>query len=117
MNRDRLIEGAKEALAALGNGYKPRPKPEFVLAGGDAHAEMVKFLKDGQEKGWFFSHDVTVATAVAKIVTGGEGAAQITVSERDMYARERASFLELAKTPQTRERITQLLRNGKSIRN
>ncbi|MEM7215654.1 MAG: 3-hydroxyacyl-CoA dehydrogenase NAD-binding domain-containing protein [Pseudomonadota bacterium] len=117
MNRDRLIEGAREALSALGNGYKPRQKPEFMLAGGDAHAEMVEFLNHGKEKGWFFAHDVTVATAIAKIVTGGDGAAQESVSERDMYARERASFIELAKTPETRERITQLLRNGKSIRN
>jgi len=117
MNRDRLIEGAREALSALGNGYKPRERPQFQLAGGQAHAEMVSFLNDGREKGWFFPHDVTVATAIAKIVTGGDNAAQDTVSEKDMYARERASFIELAKTAETRERITQLLRNGRSIRN
>ncbi|MEM9278110.1 MAG: 3-hydroxyacyl-CoA dehydrogenase NAD-binding domain-containing protein [Pseudomonadota bacterium] len=117
MNRDRLIEGAREALTALGNGYAPRKKPAFKLAGGEAHAEMVKFLNDGKEKGWFFPHDVTVATAIAKIVTGGDDAGQDEVSETDMYARERASFIELAKTPETRERITQLLRNGRSIRN
>ena len=117
MNRDRLIEGAREALSALGNGYKPRERPQFQLAGGEAHAEMVSFLNDGREKGWFFPHDVTVATAIAKIVTGGDNAAQDTVSEKDMYARERASFIELAKTSETRERITQLLRNGRSIRN
>ncbi len=117
MNRDRLIEGARDPLAALGNGYKPREKPQFQLAGGEAHAEMVQFMNDGRDKGWFFPHDVTVATAIAKIVTGGDNSAKEMVSEKDMYARERASFLELAKTPQTRERITQLLRNGKSIRN
>ncbi|MEM9330556.1 MAG: 3-hydroxyacyl-CoA dehydrogenase NAD-binding domain-containing protein [Pseudomonadota bacterium] len=117
MNRDRLIEGARAALAALGNGYQPRTKPEFELAGGAAHQKMVEFLEGGREKGWFFDHDVTVATAIAKIVTGGDGANKDTVSELDMFARERASFIELAKTPETRERITQLLRNGKSIRN
>ena len=78
---------------------------------------MVSFLNDGKEKGWFFPHDVTVATAIAKIVTGGDNAAQETVTEKDIYARERASFIELAKTAETRERITQLLRNGRSIRN
>ncbi|MGI9350064.1 MAG: 3-hydroxyacyl-CoA dehydrogenase NAD-binding domain-containing protein [Rhizobiaceae bacterium] len=117
MNRDRLIEGALGALAALGNGYKPREKPKFQLAGGEAHSEMVEFLNEGREKGWFFPHDVTVATAVAKIVTGGDDSEKATVSETSMYARERASFIELAKTSETRERITQLLRNGKSIRN
>ena len=117
MNRDRLIEGAKAALAAMSNGYKPRQKPEFMLAGGEAHAEMVKFLEEGHAKGWFFDHDVTVATAIAKIMTGGEGAAKEQASERDMYARERASFIELAQTDKTHERISQLLRNGNSIRN
>jgi len=117
MNRDRLIEGAREALAAVGNGYKPRARPEFKLAGGVAHAEMVSFLEDGKKKGWFFPHDVTVATSVARIMTGGDDAEPISVTEKDMYARERASFIELAKTSETLERITKLLREGLSIRN
>jgi len=117
MNRDRLIEGAREALAAVGNGYKPRARPEFKLAGGVAHAEMVSFLEDGKKKDWFFPHDVTVATSVARIMTGGDDAEPISVTEKDMYARERASFIELAKTSETLERITKLLREGLSIRN
>lgn len=117
MNRDRLIEGAKSALAALGNGYQPREKPEFMLAGGKAHAEMVKFLAEGQEKGWFFPHDVTVATAIAGIMTGGDDAEPKAVSEKDLFARERAAFIGLAKTPQTHERISKLLREGQAIRN
>ena len=117
MNRDRLIEGSRAALKNLKDGYKPREKPEFILAGGDSHAEMVSFLEMGQTKGWFFPHDVVVASAIAKIMTGGEGAERDTVSERDMFARERASFIELAKTEGTRERITKLLREGRSIRN
>ena len=117
MNRDRLIEASRAALAKMHNGYKPREKPEFMLAGGEAHDEMVAFLEDGKDKGWFFPHDVTVASAIAKIMTGGSGSQKLKVTEQDMYARERASFIELAKTPETLERITQLLRNGNAIRN
>lgn len=117
MNRDRLIEGSREALKALSNGYKPRAKPDFMLAGGSAHKEMVEFLQQGHQKGWFFDHDVVVATAVAKIMTGGDDAEPAPATERDLYARERASFIELAKTAATRERITKLLREGRSIRN
>jgi 3-hydroxyacyl-CoA dehydrogenase len=117
MNRDRLIEASRAALANMHNGYKPREKPEFMLAGGEAHDEMVAFLESGKEKGWFFPHDVTVASAIAKIMTGGSGSEKLAVTEQDMYARERASFIELAKTPETLERITQLLRNGNAIRN
>ena len=117
MNRDRLIEEALSSLAELAVDYRPRAKPEFMLAGGEAHQTMVDFLAEGQKKGWFFPHDVTVATAIAGIMTGGEQSGQDTVSEADMYARERAAFVALAKTDETRERITQLLRHGKSIRN
>ncbi len=117
MNRDRLIEGARKALFDMHNGYKPRDKPQFMLAGGEAHDAMVAFLEDGKDKGWFFPHDVVVASAIAKIMTGGSGSEKLPQTEQDMYARERASFIELAKTPETLERITQLLRNGNAIRN
>ena len=117
MNRDRLIEGAKQALADLAPGYKPRAVPSFELAGGDAYQAMVEFLEKGVAKGMFFPHDVTVGSAVAKIVTGGPNSGKITVSEADMFARERESFIELAQTPQTHERIKHLLRNGSALRN
>ena len=117
MNRDRLIEGAREALKAMSNGYAPRERPVFQLAGGETHAALVEFLEKGRAKGIFFDHDVTVATAIAKIVTGGENSDQETVSEKDMFARERGSFIELAKTPETHARIHGLLRLSQSIRN
>ncbi len=120
MNRDRLIESALSALAGISQNYKPRQKPEFHLAGAEAHQAMVDFLAKGQEKGHFFPHDVTVATIIAEIVTGGssiENGSTEVYSEKDLFARERQAFLKLAKTPETLERITQLLRNGRSIRN
>ncbi|MDJ0614837.1 MAG: 3-hydroxyacyl-CoA dehydrogenase NAD-binding domain-containing protein [Rhizobiaceae bacterium] len=117
MNRDRLIEGAKAALAAMSNGYKPRERPAFKLAGGAAQTEMDEFLEKGKEKGWFFSHDVMVASTVAEIMTGGSDSGMIEVDEREMFARERAAFIKLAKTKETHERIFSLLRNGTSIRN
>jgi 3-hydroxyacyl-CoA dehydrogenase len=117
MNRDRLIAGAREALVALSEKYTPRQRPVFRLAGADIHQELVKFLEQGRDKGHFFDHDVTVATEIAGIVTGGDQVQNGDVSERDMFARERAAFIRLAKTPQTHTRIHSLLRNGVSIRN
>ena len=117
MNRDRLIEGAREALAAMSSGYKPRERPAFQLAGGEAQKEMVEFLEKGREKGWFFPHDVTVASAVAEIMTGGVDADPVETDEKTLFARERQAFIKLAKTKETHERIFNLLRNGNSIRN
>ncbi|MGB7336787.1 MAG: 3-hydroxyacyl-CoA dehydrogenase NAD-binding domain-containing protein [Salaquimonas sp.] len=109
MNRDRLVEAALKELSRLGKGYKPRSKPEFTLGGGAAYSQAVELLEKGRAKGWFFPHDVTVATQVAWIVSGGENAEQTIVSERDMYAREREAFIRLAKTPETLTRITGML--------
>ena len=117
MNRDRLIEGGLSLLNSMADGYSPRKKPDFKLAGGAAQAEMVSFLEEGRKKGWFFDHDVTVATEIAKIMTGGDDAEVTQLSETDMYERERQAFITLAKTAETKERITQLLRHGRSIRN
>ena len=65
----------------------------------------------------FFPHDVTVATAIAGIVTGGADSNGESVSETDLFAREREAFIQLAKTPQTLARITQMLSGGGTLRN
>lgn len=115
MNRDRLVEGARKMIADLSPAYKPRPEPVFRLAGHQEHASMLEFLDKGAEKGKFLPHDVTVAGEIAWIVTGGEDGA-IEASEQDMFDRERAAFLRLAKTPQTRARIEGML-SGNPVRN
>ncbi|MCP4070979.1 MAG: 3-hydroxyacyl-CoA dehydrogenase [Hyphomicrobiales bacterium] len=117
MNRDRLVVAASEALGELAGGYNPRSAPDFVLTGGEVFSDMVKFLEKGKAKGWFYAHDVTVASAIAAIVTGGAGTPLCEVSEQDMFDSERANFINLAQTPQTLERIEMMLGGGGLIRN
>ncbi len=117
MNRDRLVQAALRSIAEMSDGYRPRTRPQLVLAGGQVYAAMVAFLEKGRDKGQFFDHDVTVASAVAAIVTGGAGAAAKIVSEQDMFRFERENFIRLAKTPQTRARIESLLTTGGAVRN
>jgi 3-hydroxyacyl-CoA dehydrogenase len=117
MNRDRLVGAGRSALSDMQNGYRARKAPEFVLAGGDLYSQMVEFLDKGKTKGWFYPHDVTVASAIAAIVTGGENSLGRQVSEQEMFDYERQNFIRLAKTPQTRERIVSMLDGGKIIRN
>lgn len=117
MNRDRLMESAVFAIDRLSEDYKPREKPEFVLAGGEVYSELVAFLEKGREKGWFFPHDVTVASEIARIVTGGINSEKTKVTEKDMYRFERESFIRLAKTDLTRARIYGMLREGGPPRN
>lgn len=117
MNRDRLVSTAIDAVAALAPDYHPRHPPEFVLTGGDVYSQMVEFLEKGEKKGLFFAHDVTVASAVASIVTGGADCAYRGASEQELFDLERASFIQLAKTRETRIRIESMLGGGGLIRN
>lgn len=114
MNRDRLISTALEELAVMGRDYQPRIAPNFRLAGQTALDDMVAFLEKGRKKGWFFDHDITVATTIANIMCGPD---EGMLSEMDMFARERAAFIALAQTPQTAARIEAMLSGRGGLRN
>ncbi|MGI9400049.1 MAG: enoyl-CoA hydratase/isomerase family protein, partial [Rhizobiaceae bacterium] len=116
MNRDRLLNGAKVALKELQEGYSAPGIPQMELAGAETYDAMKKFLAEGREKGKFLDHDVTVAQAVARIVTGGEDGGG-TVDETEMFARERHEFISLSHTQETKARIAYLLDNGTPLRN
>jgi 3-hydroxyacyl-CoA dehydrogenase len=117
INRDRLVSKSREMLQGMGGKYRPRTPPEFRLAGGDVFQAMLEFLQKGRDKGYFMPHDVTVASEIAWIVTGGEGTQDGPVSEADMFSREREAFIRLAKTPETHARIYGMLRKGEVPRN
>ena len=54
---------------------------------------------------------------MARIVTGGDIAPGTIMSEQDLFNAERDSFLRLAKTPETQERIVTMLDLGSPVRN
>jgi len=116
MNRDRLYSTSVAQVRALANGYQTPAEPEVKLAGGDSLARMNQFMDDGIARGDFFPHDKRVAMQIASVMCSDDGQAR-TVSEEELYARERAAFIQLAQTPQTRERIHHLLHLGGALRN
>ena len=117
MNRDRLVSAGLAEIDAMTADYKPRERPQFELAGSDAYEAMVGFLEKGRAKGHFMPHDVTVASQIAWIVTGGRDGQSGKLDEQAMYAREREAFLRLAKTPQTLARISGMLSGAGIPRN
>ncbi|NBR41081.1 MAG: hypothetical protein EBT93_16990 [Alphaproteobacteria bacterium] len=117
MNRDKLMSSAIEAIAAMNQkGYTAPTAPVLTLPGSGILTRMSDFMDKGISDGLFYPHDKTVAMAVASIVVSDTPDGE-TVSEDDMFARERRAFLRLAKTPETLERITMLMEHGQSIRN
>jgi 3-hydroxyacyl-CoA dehydrogenase len=116
MNRDRLYSRSVEVLDELSPGYAVPAVPQFQLAGGDVLQRMAAFMDDGIGRGDFYPHDKTVAMEIATVMCSDDGQAQ-AADEQTLYDRERAAFIRLAKTPQTRERIHSLLHGGGAIRN
>ncbi len=116
MNRDRLLPRAIEMVTAMQDGYRTPQPPVAQLADGALASKMDTFMQDGIDRGDFMPHDKTVAMAIASVMLRGDDDGE-TADEQELYARERAAFIRLAKTPQTYERITSMLDDGAAIRN
>ncbi len=125
INRDRLYSQALDKLHNLAVAYKPPTEPEIQLADSALLVKMAEFMDAGIERGDFFPHDKTVAMHVGAVICadaeGGSGvdseADYETSTEDNLYARERANFIKLAQTPETKARIFSVLRQGKAVRN
>lgn len=118
MNRDKLVARAMQDIEATNKaGYQAPDEPEIMLAPYDLRDEMAAFMDKGIEDGLFFTHDKQVAMTIATIVTADEDEQTHSVSEDDLFARERRAFISLAKTEPTYERISTMLDKGTPVRN
>ena len=109
MNRDKLITQATEMLTKMAPNYTPPKPPKMTLPGKALLSKMDSFMSDGVNKGWFKPHNKTTAMEIAKIVINTRSDETLDVSEQDMFDRERAAFLNLAKTPETKRWIKAML--------
>ena len=109
MNRDKLITRATTLLTDMAPGYTPPTPPKMILPGKATFSKMEAFMSDGLVKGWFKSHNKTTAMEIATIVVNITSNEPLEVTEQDMFNRERAAFLRLAKTPDTKRWITAML--------
>ena len=116
MNRDRLLPRAITMVQDMAHGYQPPAPPAVQLAAANMTEKMAGFMQDGIDRGDFLPHDKTVAMAIASIMVRGTGDAA-AVDETELFARERAAFIRLAKTAATAERISSMMDQGAPIRN
>lgn len=109
MNRDKLITQATKMIMEMSPNYRPPAPPKMVLPGKSILSKMDRFMSEGVTKGWFKPHNKTTAMEIATIVINTTSDDSLEVSEQDMFDRERAAFLKLAKTPQTKRWINAML--------
>ncbi|WP_158918286.1 3-hydroxyacyl-CoA dehydrogenase/enoyl-CoA hydratase family protein [Caulobacter sp. S45] len=117
MNRDRLLADAKAKALALVENYAPPPKPEFRLPSAGGKTAMDMAVDGFHKQGKATDHDVTVADALATVLSGGDYDLVDVVTEQQVLDLERAAFLRLLKTPQTLARVEHMLETGKPLRN
>ena len=117
MNRDRVLAEAVDKVHALSPGYAPPEPPVFHLPGSSGKAALALAVGEFARTGKATVHDVAVADALARVLTGGDADLTDEVGEDALLALEREAVLSLMRTEGTRARIEHMLRTGKPLRN
>ena len=115
-NRDRLLSEAMKAIADP-SAQRGFDRPPLSMPGKPVFEDMKQWLANAQSEGKLLPHDVFVCTELARIVTGGEIEPGTMWTEQDLFDAERRSFLTLASTQETRDRIVSMLDKGAAVRN
>ena len=117
MNRDRVLAEAIDKVHALSPGYTPPEPPVFNLPGPSGKAALALAVGEFARTGKATAHDVVVADALARVLTGGDADLTDEVGEEALLALEREAVLSLVRTAGTRARIEHMLGTGKPLRN
>jgi 3-hydroxyacyl-CoA dehydrogenase len=119
MNRDRLIEDAKQtALGMVREGYvQPHQRTDIPVPGQAALATIKMAVHMMIRAGYISEYDGHVATKLAYIITGGDLSRPTRVSEQYLLDLEREAFVSLCGEPKTQMRIQHMLETGKPLRN
>ncbi|MBE9475072.1 MAG: enoyl-CoA hydratase/isomerase family protein [Chloroflexi bacterium] len=118
LNKDHLLaEAKKEVLNMVNSGYMA-PLPEKIYAAGrDGLAALQVGIFMFREGKFMTDHEALIVNKAAHVMTGGEISRPAWVDEQYILDLEREAFLSLCGEEKTQERIWNLLRTGKPLRN
>ena len=117
MNRDRLLQDAKQRALSMVDGYAAPEKPEFRLPGATGRAAL-KLAVDGfSKRGLATPHDEVVAAELAIVLTGGDTDITETVTEADLLKLEVDGFMRLVRNSRSQDRVEHMLETGQPLRN
>ena len=119
MNRFELLAIAKaEARSLAAAGYRPPLRQRDIPVAGRSAAATIKAYMNNMLEGKFISeHDYLIGSKIADVMCGGDLDAGSLVDEQWFLDLERKHFMELLATQKTQERIEQMLKTGKPLRN
>jgi len=118
MNRDFLLADAKaKAIGMAESGWRPPRPTQFLLPGKSGYATIDMLLYDMQLNHQISEHDRKVGRALARVITGGDTAPTVPVTEQRLLELELEYFLSLCGEEKTQERMAYMLEKGKPLRN
>ena len=119
LNRDYLIQTAKNKALELADGYEPPTyRDNLKLPGAGGRTAMSMALKGFKMQGKISEHDVLIGEKLAYVMTGGDKAGLTkTVDEQYILDIEREGFISLGGEKLTQDRISYMLKKGKPLRN
>ncbi len=118
MNPERLIADAKQKVIGMAPNFRPRRAAVNVPAPGRSIAASIKSqLWNMQAGGFVTAYELEVGGLIADIICGGNVPAGTPISEDYLLQLEREGFLKLCGNKKTVERIQNMLKTGKPLRN
>jgi 3-hydroxyacyl-CoA dehydrogenase len=116
MNRDHLITDAVARVLDLAPDYVAQPPRTITALGKEAIGNLRYGIWAMREAGQITDYEVTIAQELAYVLCGGDGPPR-TVTETDIFDLERDAFLRLLGHKETQDRIQNMLKTGKVLRN
>jgi 3-hydroxyacyl-CoA dehydrogenase len=118
MNRDRLLADARARVLELADDYSPpAPHPALFLPGPSGHTALQLAIHGFELSGHATPHDVVVANALARLLTGGEADITTPIEPSALRELEREAFLGLVRMQATAARLEHMLETGRPLRN
>ena len=119
LNRDHLIQAAKDKILELADGYvPPKYNDGLKLPGAGGRTALAMALKGFKVQGKISEHDSKIGEKLAYVLTGGDQAGLTKkVDEQYILDIEREAFVSLAGEKLTQDRIDHMLKKGKPLRN
>ncbi len=119
MNPDRLLAEAKAVALHLARAGRPPlpPAGPIPVLGEPGFAALALGIHLAHRAGHITAYEREIATALARILTGGERPHPGTATAEEIMDLEREAFLRLLGRRETQERIRHTLKTGKPLRN
>jgi 3-hydroxyacyl-CoA dehydrogenase len=117
MNRDRVLARAKDTVLRMARDYAPIKTGTMRLPGLSGCAALEMAVRDFVNKGIATPHDAIIAKCLARVLSGGDTDPIDPIDIETVLRLERDAVIQLAKTPETRARVTHMIHTGKPLRN